>query len=861
MANYLIKSIGNVDLKILQPSKFSECKIIQPQNVEYKILDSAREDGTNLLKQIRKQPKLLNSLEFPIIKKGIDFCKKTFPEKTFTLLFVLTDQGTHKGDTLYLGQIFEAWNNIQENPLELVFITLNGNLSDFNANYNELNPYFNNEKEIKFDYSEDEIVVLTQAGQPDTKFALLLHCSQRFSKELTQIAVPTDSRVAIKQDFPKKIKENLRKNIFPHALKETLAIISAKNLSHTDGSHVMPCFEKDFIEGAFKGEDLDKKKKNFSVYNTYLKNTMDLTADLSGGMGKQSFINYRFSDIAIDLNNLFTSCLGKGLTDGNGEAQLIIDDELNEIIVSLPGGENGKTALVVILKNFFRNLYKHSQPNNNNFYIGDLCLDCEMLEFYKVSLTEKSKTYTSKKIEQTIKKINALISDPILNEDLLKRETGWGIMEMKIAAAYIIGLPLELFENVTDDSDKSIFILPFIEAKKKQINKGSFALQYNFYLLKPKIALVENNHVLSSVTLPEGFDREKEGDHNKVRTRHEFFIGSANRQNNIKLKASNIKQVFLSSKENLKDYLTEKALQNRWLESFQKGIPEANNIHLHALNARSDNPPNNNSLCVFDDHGSWYLRENSKQGLQLDKLYYYEKFNSSEFPDDLIIIINNCKNLQLESEKISRAKETILTNIAILDERIQEDALITSDINLEKYKLQELYNFKRIYIPSRLCNGNNKDIPFSDWDYSSFNGEKCSLRLLMYGKEKNTKATRFEFLKKMLEYYFDKKNCHYVVLHLSGFETIVNESFSYFQVNIKDYSKNDINKAFWYLLNVLESIIKDKSKYLILTSGKGTPGTLPDGSYFVSFSNLEFALKRNKYELVKLLNNIRKVKK
>ena len=106
-------------------------------------------------------------------------------------------------------------------------------------------------------------------------------------------------------------------------------------------------------------------------------------------------------------------------------------------------------------------------------------------------------------------------------------------------------------------------------------------------------------------------------------------------------------------------------------------------------------------------------------------------------------------------------------------------------------------------------------------------------------------------------------NCHYVVLHLSGFETIITDSSEYLKSRIPGYTYSTIAEAFWYLLSskVLGKHIKDKSKYLVLTSGKGTPKTLPDNSYFVSLGNLEFALKRNKFELVKLLNSIRKIKK
>ena len=858
MTNYLIKPIGNVDIEITNKCKFKKLNYCKRPDIKNS-LDKARIDGEKLLKQLEENNKLIEYLEFPIINKGSVFCKKYFKEQPFTLLFVLTDQKNkpHDADTVHFGEIIKLCEKKITNSynIKLGFITLTNDLSEFNKNYDELSQYFNNEKEdiIKFDYSDDEVVVFTQAGLPETRVALLLHCIQRFSKEVVQIAAPVDSKEAIGQNFPKEFRENLRKNIFPHALKETLAIISAKNLSHTDGSHIMPWVAKN----EFSGNEI------FATYNEYLKNTMDLTADLIGGMGKQSLINYKFSDIDSYLNNLFNAFLGKGLTDGQGEANIIIDEALKDKTISLPGGENGKNALVVILKNFFRNLYKHSCPNSANKYIGKLQLEeCESDEFYKISLTEVSKGYNEETVNKTIKKINSLISETILNEDLTKRETGWGIMEMKIAAAYIIGLPIDLFERVVINGDEK-YPLPFIKASKKENGDGCYNLKYTFYLLKSKIALIENNKDLlnSPMDLPTGFNWQDGNGKKNVRSRHEFFIRLTKGKDAMKLKASNIKQIYFNSKDEMTKCLSESALKSKWVADFQKKIVGADNIRVCALwkdSAISDNCDQIKKYCVFDDHGSWH---EANSAISLKDLYYYEKFNSSEEPKHLVKKDAMQNSIEIKDE--SRAIETVLTNIAIIDERIQKDALNTEDINLQDYKLFNLYDLKRIYIPSPYQEANCDDVPFKNWAFKKFDGDKCSLNILMYGTEKNESASRFEFLAKMLKYYFYEKNCHYVVLHLSGFETIVKESFDYLKEKITDYKENNINKAFWYLLSDSElgGVIKDESKYLVLTSGKGTTATVPDGSYFVSFGNLEFALKKNKYELVKLLNSIRKLKK
>ncbi len=862
MANYLIKPIGGVDLEIEDKSKFKELSYYSETG---KTIRAVRINGKKLLKQINEDKSLINYISFKIIEGGIKFCEQKFNGEPFTLLFIVTDnkKDNKDDDSLYFGKIFKIW---QRQKYRLQFITLEEDLKTFDANYNELSEYFNNEKaKIKFNFSDDKVVVHTAAGLPNTRIALMLHCIQSFKESNVcqlETFVESEGLVTIEQSFPKQFRDNLRKNIFPHALKETLAIISAKNLSHTDGSHVMPWFENALIKGEYNS-DINEA---FSEYNTYLKNTMELTADLSGGMGNQSFFNYLFIDIAVCLKSLFTTFLGKGVTDGKGEAKIEIDNELKTKIVALPGGENGKTALVVILKNFFRNLYKHSGADDKNNYSGMLKLEeYDSDEFLKISLTEESKSYSKKDADTTVKKINDLINKKILNEDLTIRETGWGIMEMKIAAAYLIGLPLELFESFSEVG-RGNFPSPFIEASEKVNSDGLYKIKYTFYLLKTKIALIEKNEDwhYNEITLPQGFDWLDETDKKKEKKRHEFLIRKANSTQVSKLKSSNIKQVFLDSSETILDYLEEKEeniIHNKWLESFHKGMSDSQEIQLRAYNRLSECPIELKNLCVIDDHGKWYLSKNTYP--DLTKLFYYEKLNNPDNKLTRFIKTDEYKKPYIINTIKDRLIESILTNVAVLDERVQEYSETTKDKELANFKLHTLYGLKRIFIPLRLTSSNQEDIAFDKWEIDDFSGKKCSLNELMYGKEKNSTASKFEFLVKLLEYYFVQKNCHYVVLHLSGFETIVNDSSKYLKSKISGYTGAALDEAFWYLLGpkVLGKYIKDKSKYLVLTSGKGTPKTLPHNSYFVSLGNLEFALKRNKYELVKLLNSIRKIKK
>ena len=207
---------------------------------------------------------------------------------------------------------------------------------------------------------------------------------------------------------------------------------------------------------------------------------------------------------------------------------------------------------------------------------------------------------------------------------------------MKIAAAYIIGLPIDLFERVVINGDEK-YPLPFIEASKKENGDGCYNLKYTFYLLKSKIALIENNKDLlnSPMDLPTGFNWQDGNGKKNVRSRHEFFIRLTKGKDAMKLKASNMKQIYFNSKYEMTKCRSQSALKIKWVADFQKKNG-ADNIRVCALwkdSAISDNCDQIKKYCVFDDHGSWH---EANSAISLKELYYYEKFNSSEEPKHLV---------------------------------------------------------------------------------------------------------------------------------------------------------------------------------------------------------------------------------
>ena len=114
----------------------------------------------------------------------------------------------------------------------------------------------------------------------------------------------------------------------------------------------------------------------------------------------------------------------------------------------------------------------------------------------------------------------------------------------------------------------------------------------------------------------------------------------------------------------------------------------------------------------------------------------------------------------------------------------------------------------------------------------------------------------------------------YVVVHFSGIEAIANRlSYEEIEDMRKQVSEHtgivydelktpaNIDIVYSYLVKCALQLPK-KNKYLILTSGKGTPKTLPNHSFFINLNNIENLVKsknKTKLDFVRTLQSIRQI--
>jgi hypothetical protein len=899
MANYLIKPVGSVDLRVIEKSRFRGVKF-KPHRYtrnpnSFEILNSARDGAKIIYKQISSDPDLLDFISFPLIESGIKFCnnKKLSPLK---LILVLTDQKINPGeeavlvnndtgyssrikdDTVYLGKIIEKkYEQTYKSELivlrkdtgqfdieygsiyraENVYSIKVDDLGTFNSQYESMNQYFENGS--KFDFLNDTVIVYTEAGMPETRYALLLHCIQRF-RYVIQIETSADRITAMEQKFPKEFFKSIRENVAPYALKEILATISARNFSHTEGSHVLK-YVRDRIEGLSekiektldclenlnilsiegindKIEAIKESVRQIRELNLksarYTHGLMEYLADLSGHSSGNLFFEYNLNDIVDELIDINYQFLGKGLIDNKtidgNDVRVNLEYRDGNKSVLIPGGEIGKHAFYSIIKNLVRNVYKHSTvTDKNQISIKIIAHDSSEFPEYQMITVHDKRIYSKEDADKIIygngcsRGINKLIDDNLLDENGMPRREGWGIIEMKIAAFYLTGLPFEYFNKVEESGriitkDFRVFPNPLQIVKIESDKNDGVHLGYRFHMIKPKNFFITGMNGNLNATIYELKDRGiafyngSRVDFNYT-IPFKFILDNNNLFDHKNWKLKNIRYIqpdHLEIEELTKPSVR-KELYLNWLTRYF----DLKKAELIASPKKPVTQPKQKHYIVIDPHGEGHKEMDFRDIKALNYLYYTTRCSRDNYD------IKAASFLTLLPEDF----EAVFTKIIVLDERIQKQ--VNREINyIQKLSLRDLLELKGVYIPTCDDTGfHNPDQGLEDFCLQHFAGEEVS-------------PDEFVKFEKKLKQFMNEYN--YVILHLSIFEKLA----SFNKCELKEYYSEFVDPS--------------GKNYLILLSGRGTPSTIPIGSYYINLSTLEHAINRlSKPELVQTLNSVR----
>jgi hypothetical protein len=311
---------------------------------------------------------------------------------------------------------------------------------------------------------------------------------------------------------------NLEKRLVQtHARKSAVAAVMSRNMSHNIGSHVLARLTN-------KSESKQQKDGNrgqpsrgenaFAVFHSYLKTRMDFLADISTAVPFVTIPSAFYQDVM-----LYFSPEATDKSNGKGTAQLVLLDLIsgdervrqanislvyknqgkpislakpeNDFVFACPNGSLGHQALFVLLENVIRNSTKHgiSQLAENGHQLK-ITLEVEEDPTYedllKVCLYDNLKNAQTKLAVRNADKehqvclheyLDGKIRDPIIDESGKLRQEAWGVLEMKIAAAYLRKIPQEGIDREIEP--------PILKAVNRDGNLG-----YEFYLLKPREIMI-----------------------------------------------------------------------------------------------------------------------------------------------------------------------------------------------------------------------------------------------------------------------------------------------------------------------------------------------------------------------------------
>lgn len=707
------------------------------------------------------------------------------------------------------------------------------------------------------------------------------------------------SRVIGFQAFMPKV--NLRRKEYLNSLREAnlnaLSTIIAYNQTHTDGSHVMldtekwlnaiqkkarDCYSKVFQEKCKEKREtylqdatdyfnlFDTQFKNYNEHLILLKETCDT---INHGFEGNSYFSYKFQEVFEEfIEKLFSEeigrgikekFLGRGLNDGTANSVIKLPSRSRKNIV-LPLGDIGKASIIIILKNIFRNLKKHSESNKNlelnSFYkkinlketqkpVYELSIDLKELDnehlkndYYAVECTEISNLHTKEYAEKIKENLNTEFEKQFKYDDL---GSAWGLKEMKIFASFLIGYPLyeiSIEKNKNDGySEFNEVKFPFspINVEIEEADDSKYKIKHIFYLKKEKFATVyldkkHEEHKNIKRFVEAGFDFRFD-DKRIFHSSSKFIIGLKDNEGELfeTRKSFNFRLVNFEFNIESDPDTVRKEIENKWIRDIRfktKAIFCEGEILNLIDNQLIDNEPQ--PLAVIDNHFEELKKKiNDQEDFELYKEYNYLEEHTTNR--------SNCIRKYRGNEIPNYLKlEAINTKIAIIDERIQDyidngelsSNLTLSESNkLEGIKLKDFFKLKGIYTL------------------------EDNLNNYFYPEEKGDTGDLNDFIEKLKDPKKPFKECDYIIIHFSGFEKLAERDPDFKDI---ESNKNElVKKAYEKILKELE--IKNTNRFIVFTSGK-TPPTLPKGSLFISYSTLNRVLRdKSKIELVDVLNSIR----
>lgn len=662
--------------------------------------------------------------------------------------------------------------------------------------------------------------------------------------------------------FVNEIRNN-EQNLKIQARKSALSAIMSRNMSHNIGSHVLPgiqqilsaengrrtelvklldldknclsdrdwknkCTEPELLKTEFVEKEMEIDNSVASI-NKHIQERMEFIADVSMA---ETFMHTSLSIKSVLEDFKKKKEFLKNLTGGafvDIVLKISIENNVcNDLYADFPNDIMGVHALYIIMENVIRNTVKHSNLEQSHFGFTMLNIhvaiseDENSVDYYNVDLYDdlgvSNQNDRSRNDKELLKGISAQLNADVINPKTNQIRTGgWGLLEIKFAADYLVGKLKGDENHIALDQIVSVNFYDI----EGNISDTSLNLGYRFLLRKPRFAKCY-------LPIDSRLDKERElilsrwgiaieyFTNSKVlmkATEHQFLICPI-RNRNLYI---NQRVIWNFSLDNLLQYLKNEN-KSRVMRFIWKSWIDQSSLSYYEIFKEASHFPKKNQtkIAFFDNHGLC-LRNQKKE---VD-LAYYEPYGSQSSTAKYIT-----GDLSEKSTLFWEWQEVIDTKIAIVDERIQQ-AMQEVDSNVPRFRKNEILEKMGIEILKLKDSKDSLSIDLENFihhpDYNKIQLESYIISLL--------KDHKISFL----------------IIHLTIFELLC---------DTKDC--DGISKK----LEFFKSKIRGANeKSIILTSGRGTPSNLPLNCYFLHFSILQNYLiyNRSKFSLVKALYSVRKL--
>lgn len=315
-------------------------------------------------------------------------------------------------------------------------------------------------------------------------------------------------------------------NLAEQAQRSAASVIMARNMSHNIGSHVLSRVSELHPDPRLKCNQFSYEGQNRifrrqSELVRYLRERMDFLADVVSPLPNVPFANDLVSVLLRFFPKVKIGCherKGKyptyildyisAIAEINADrisCRLELPDGMSSLSIALYGGMLGAQALFVIFENLIRNAAKYhfsgvsmrGSAFANELEIAITVRNCKKSGLIEVDIAD-GQTVSNVEFEG----IEQKLSLPMMDANYQLHHEAWGLKEMRIAAAYLRGMPLGRLDGPPAHSALGDASPPLVQPSHVE----GKSLTYTIYLPEPRDLLVWWNADQKKVAAPHDGD-------------------------------------------------------------------------------------------------------------------------------------------------------------------------------------------------------------------------------------------------------------------------------------------------------------------------------------------------------------------